>query len=153
MSYESVSSIKFYLYKATCVIYSRLISHGLIVLLFANVQFRTALMHAISPQARNKMESANQKCFVCSSTRNTVVLDTCVQYTLSLSPKYRPSAYRSSWCSFRKHQFQGVRMKLVLKSCCSIRPTWTVLALLSCLTCREHGVRETTINGGIDRDL
>ena len=47
---------------------------------------------------------------------------------------------------FRKHQFQGVRMKLVLKSCCSIRPTWTNLALLSRLTCREHGVRETTIS-------
>ena len=47
---------------------------------------------------------------------------------------------------FRKHQFQGVRMKLVLKSCCSIQPTWTILALLSCLTCREHGVRETTIS-------
>ena len=40
----------------------------------------------------------------------------------------------------------GWRMKLVLKSCCSIRPTWTILALLSCLTCREHRVRETTIS-------
>ena len=54
--------------------------------------------------------------------------------------QFRPSL------EFRKHQFQGVRMKLVLKSCCSIQPTWTILALLSCLTCREHGVRETTIS-------
>ena len=46
--------------------------------------------------------------------------------------------------TFRNHKFQGVRMKLVLKICCSIQPTWTIIALQSYLTCREHGVRETT---------
>ena len=47
---------------------------------------------------------------------------------------------------FRNHQFRGVSLKLVLKSCCSIQPRWTILALLPYLTCREHGVRETTFN-------
>ena len=43
----------------------------------------------------------------------------------------------------RNHQFQVVRMKLVLKSCCSIQPTWTIFALQSYLTnVSSNAVRE-----------